>query len=402
MKKYISFSVLLCLCIGVVALLFWQFRDPAPANEVLGGTSDTDHLAAIATGDTTAQDTTVADTTLPSAPVLPEAPDPITLDLSGTMLSRYVTPLTLRLEWAAYRGAEDADVYISTELYLDGDGLSLPAAQSGYITVNGITTPFSAPEIALGENGSVRIGAASFKVEGEDRADRDIPVSVSFTVNALHGGVQYWEMTLSGFIRVTDEYGEMKESVSLEVVPRTETTLPSGSAVLSLATVLDYFAIPSDPELISDNHLEKMPAGFVSPEVANVGNPRNEFNSYGCYAPVLVAAAESYLDTLPFEGEVEDMTGCNPDALLLTLSEGYPAVVWMPADLEEGPTLAHTWIVDGKTVHMADIRCAVLCGYDLEAETVTLAFPGEEPTTLTLSRFEELFLRMGAQCVVIK
>lgn len=401
MKKYISFSVLLCLCIGVVALLFWQFRDPAPSDEVLDGTDDTDHLAAIATGDTTA-DTTSADTTVPPTPVLPVAPDPITLDLSGTLLSRYVTPLTLRLEWAAYRDAKDADVYISTELYLDGDGLSLPAAQSGYVTVNGITAPFSAPEIALAEGGSVRLGASSFKIEGEAREDLDVPVSVSFTVNALHGGVQYREITLSGFIRVTDAYGEIKESVSLEVASRAETTLPSGSAVLSLASVLDYFAIPSDPEFISDHHLSKMPAGFVSPAVANVGNPRNEYNSYGCYASVLAAAAESYLDTLPFEGEVEDLTGCNPDALLLTLSEGYPVVVWMPSDLEAGPTLAHTWIVDGETVHMADIRCAVLCGYDLEAETVTLVFPGEEPTVISLSRFEELYLRMGAQGVVIK
>ena len=70
MKKYISFSVLLCLCIGIVALLFWQFRDPAP-DEELGGTSDTDHIAAVATGDTTStEDTTaVTDTTATEVPV---------------------------------------------------------------------------------------------------------------------------------------------------------------------------------------------------------------------------------------------------------------------------------------------------------------------------------------------
>lgn len=403
MKKYISFSVLLCICIALVGVILWQFRGLALGDNGDGAPDGTGDVPAIATGDTTPAATTPADTTpAVTEPPAPEPPKTVELDLAGTYLSRHITSLTLRTEWAVYRSATSPDVYFSAEIYLDGDVLALPAGKSGYVTVAGQTASFSAPEIALADGRSVRLGTVSFRIPCEERGDEELPLLVSFDIDATHGGVQYESITLSGTVAVTDRYGELESKVEWDVPASDANVLPSGSAVLSLASLLNYYGLEADPVVLSDKYLDKMPAGFASPEEANVGNPKNEFNSYECHAPVLVQAAERYLAALGSSLTAEDRTGSNTLSLLLTLSEGDPLIVWMPADAEKGPTLSQSWIIGGESVTMNEIRCAVLCGYDQTANTVTLVYPGEEATVMDLALFEEWFLRMGAQCVALR
>ena len=403
MKKYISFSVLLCICIGIVGVLLWQFRGFALGGDTPDG-SGPDDVAAIATGGdiTTPVETTPSLTTptvtLPPPPLVPT----MTLDLSGTYLSRHVTALTLRVEWAAYRGSDDTDVYLSAEIYLDGNDLTLPAGKSGYVTVADQTVSFSAPAINLTEGGSVRLGTVAFRLESEDRADAKVPLYVNFSLQSSHDGIRYESMELSGNLLITDRYGALKTAVDLEIPFVDKTALPSGTAVLSLASLLQYHGLEADAVILSDNYLDKMPAGFTSPDEANVGNPKNQFNSYECHAPVLARCAERYLNAKNSSLTVRDATGINLSALLLSLAENKPIVVWMPLDAEEGPVLSHTWMIEGETVYMNAIRCAVLSGYDAEGGTVTLIYPGEEPILMDMSAFYELFARMGAQCIVLE
>ena len=403
MKKYISFSVLLCICIGIVGVLLWQFRGFALGDDTPDGSS-ADDVAAIATGgDIT---TPVETTPIPTTPTVTlPAPVPVptmTLDLSGTYLSRHVTALTLRVEWAAYRGADDTDVYLSAEIYLDGSDLTLPAGKSGYVTVADQTVSFSAPAIALAEGGSVRLGTVAFRLESEERADTEIPLYVNFSLQSSHDGIRYESMELSGNLLITDRYGSLKTAVDLEAPSVDKTALPSGTAVLSLASLLQYHGLEADAVTLSDDYLDKMPAGFTSPDEANVGNPKNQFNSYECHAPVLARCAERYLNAESSSLTVRDATGINLSALLLSLTEDKPLVVWMPADAEAGPELSHTWVIEGETVYMNAIRCALLSGYDAEAGTVTLIYPGEEPIAMDMGVFYELFTRMGAQCIVLE
>ena len=403
MKKYISFSILLCICIGVVGLLLWQFRDFVGGDGTGTDPEGTEDVAAVATGDTTPVVTTPADTTAPVVTTPPPVVTPaIALDMAGTCYSRHITSLTLRMEWAIYRGTDNADVYLSAELYLDGDALTLPAGRSGYVTVAGQTASFAAPAIQLGEGGSVRLGTVTFHLPEEEREDVELPVFVRFEVNAAHGGISYQTLELKGSVHVTDAYGAMEDQVELALPAVDATSLPSGTAVLSLTSLLNYYGLEADAVAISDTYLDKMPAGFTSPEEANVGNPKNKFNSYECHAPVLAECSQRYLRARGSALTAEDRTGCNLSALLLCLSEGDPLVVWMPADPEAGPVLAHTWSVEGKTVHMNAIRCAILSGYDLINGTVTLVYPGEEPALMDMSLFWELFARMGAQCIVLR
>jgi uncharacterized protein YvpB len=325
------------------------------------------------------------------------------LDLSGTCLSRHVTSLALRVEWAAYRSADDADIYFSAEIYLDGDDLTLPAGRSGYVTVSGKTVSFAAPAITLTENGSVLLGTVAFLIESDEREDVEVPIYVNFSIQSSHGGIRYESVELNGTLLMTDRYGELKTSTELSIPAIQADLLPSGTAVLSLAALLQHHGFEADPVLLSDEYLDKMPAGFTSPDEANVGNPKNQFNSYECHAPVLARCAELYLsDSKGSSLTVRDATGSNLAALLLALSEGNPLVVWMPADVETGPVLSHTWVVEGETIYMNAVRCAVLSGYDSSAETVTLTYPGEDSVTMDMNTFYELFSRMGAQCIILE
>ena len=405
MKKYISFSVLLCICIGIVGVLLWQFRGFMDGSSDPTDPVNTDDVAAIATGDTTPVPAPPpADTTpqTPPADVPDREPDAFVLDLAGTMLSRHVTDLSLRVEWAVYRSDKEADVYLNAEIYLDGSDLTLPVGRSGYVTVAGETVAFSAPSVTFTEAGSIRLTTVSFRLSDTVRRDVDVPVLVSFDVSALHGSVHYQALELEGFIRVTDRYSTLADRAALSVPSSDPSLLPSGTAVLSLASLLNHYGLEADPVAISDVYLDKMPAGFATPEEANVGNPKNEFNSYECHAPVIAACADRYLTARGSALRATDLSGCNLLAMLLELSEEHPLIVWMPADTQAGPTLVHSWTVENETVYMNEIRCAVLCGYDRSEGTVTLVYPGEEPTVMDLSLFEEMFLRMGGQCVSIR
>ena len=403
MKKYISFSVLLCICIGIVGVILWQFRD-------LGGIRDglttpvPDDVAAVATGDTTPAPPPLADTTpQATSPIVPDdTPDVLTLDLAGTILSTHVTDLALRVEWAAYRSDREPDVYLSAEIYLDGSNLSLPVGRSGYVTVAGETVAFSAPSVELGDGGSIRLATVSYRITDGKRADKDVPVFVSFDIGTLHESVHYQSVELEGFVRVTDRYGTLAEQKELSVLAADPSALPSGTAVLSLTSLLNYYGLAADPVAISDAYLDKMPAGFATPDEANVGNPKNEFNSYECHAPVIVTCANRFLSARGSQLRAEDLTGCNSLAMLLEISEERPLIVWMPADTADGPTMIHSWTVNGEAVYMNDIRCALLCGYNRSNGTVTLVYPGEDATVMELSVFEELFFRMGGQCVSIR
>ena len=175
--------------------------------------------------------------------------------------------------------------------------------------------------------------------------------------------------------------------------------LPTGCEVTSLTMALNYAGIPADKCDIADNYLEKGGVGEVDFRVAFEGDPRDEA-SYGCYAPVIVKAANQYLSANGYSMKAVDLTGTDFDALLSYPDDATPVIIWGTVDCEE-PVNRTTWIVDDVELKWySPEHCMVLLGYDDQQVAVADPLKGEIvkfDRELFKARYNDLF----QQAVVI-
>ena len=169
--------------------------------------------------------------------------------------------------------------------------------------------------------------------------------------------------------------------------------LPTGCEVTALATVLQYYGFSADKCDLADNYLDKGAVGTVDFHTIFVGDPRSEY-SYGCYAPVIVKAANKYLDEQDTELKAYDITGTEFEKLFKYTEKNIPVLVWCTIDLKPGHYTT-TWNIDGKDITWyASEHCMVLLG---QGENYVYA---ADPTTGTIetyskklmeTRYKELF-----------
>lgn len=169
--------------------------------------------------------------------------------------------------------------------------------------------------------------------------------------------------------------------------------LPTGCEVTALAMVLQYYGFSADKCDLADNYLDKGAIGTVDFHTTFVGDPRSEY-SYGCYAPVIVTAANKYLDEQDTELKACDITGTEFEELFKYTEKNIPVLVWCTIDLKPGHYTT-TWNIDGKDIKWySSEHCMVLLGRD--RDNVYTA----DPTTgiiktyskkLMETRYKELF-----------
>jgi len=154
--------------------------------------------------------------------------------------------------------------------------------------------------------------------------------------------------------------------------------LPKGSEITCLATVLEFYGITADKCDLADNYLEKGTAGSDSPYQCFIGNPRSSFQSYGCYAPVIVNASVKYLEAMEITGYVsEDISGTaqSMDDYYRYVNKGIPVIMWATKDLVAS-NAQRTWKTDyGTYVWKSNEHCYVLVGYNRVNNMVSLADP---------------------------
>ena len=187
--------------------------------------------------------------------------------------------------------------------------------------------------------------------------------------------------------------------------------LPTGCEVTSLAMLLNYLGYNADKVELSRNHLPKMQfyynedgalcgADFRS---TFVGDPESEY-SYGCYAPCIVTAANSYLSAVGAGAQARDITGTSLEELFDRIDSGSPVLIWITADGLAASYLTETWLTpEGYTVQWRrNEHCAVLTGYDCGAGVVYVSDPLYGNTTYDMSLLRTRYGEMGCQCVVIE
>ncbi len=140
--------------------------------------------------------------------------------------------------------------------------------------------------------------------------------------------------------------------------------LPTGCEVTSLTMLLNYSGINADKLDIADNYLTKGEYGVTDPRKAFVGDPRTEENSRGCYAPVLVEAANKYLAAQGSDKTALDISGRELESLFPYIDKQIPVIVWGIMDCQQSEVV-NIGEADGQPISwVRPEHCMVLIGYD--------------------------------------
>ena len=378
-KKYISSIVLIVLCLACAAVFYVN------ASGIFNK------------GDNGAQNTNTAGANI-NTDVPPEELPKATIDKSGTILSEYLCDSNLRAEWAILKNENSDMIYLGVELYLDGNKAELKDCD-GYLLVNGHKTEFISSNI---ENDGLLCTVTQSTMSTED-LEMTIDAVLNISIER-ENGVKLSNLSLSGKIIASEKYKDTASShtISLNHISQFP-ELPSGDEITSLSMVLSYLGYDADKTELCDLYLEKGPVGFTDFNEANVGNPRNAYNSYGCLPPVIIKSATKFINANGGNFKAYNYTGVDASELYYEVSQGNPIIVWACEDFDITPSISRIWIVDGKTLYLkSNMACMVLIGYDYGKNTVTLANPAGTVFEIDMDLFELRHKQMGAHSVIIK
>lgn len=201
---------------------------------------------------------------------------------------------------------------------------------------------------------------------------------------------------------LTEEIDMEEERVKLDVhYIGQNPSLPNGCEITSLATVLKYLGFNISKEELARDYLKKGEIGAANFYKEFVGDPFKT-NSFGCYAPVIVDAADSYLEAAGSPLRATDLTGAAFKDLLLRVREGTPVIVWGAANIATEPVFSLEWIVDGEyLVWKTNLHCMVLIGYDTRKNVVIVSDPLRGIKEYDMDAFIKRYKQFYSQAVVI-
>ena len=190
-----------------------------------------------------------------------------------------------------------------------------------------------------------------------------------------------------------------------------EPELPTGCEITSLTMLLNFYGYDVDKLTMADDYLPKRAPMFSEKGEESYGENFNSFflgdprsnQAFGCFAPAITAAAESYLTANGGKHTVLNISGCTPETLYEYVASGTPVVCWGTNGLIK-PELYRSW-KDKDTGEQLDWylheHCFVLTGFDKEKGRVTLNDPIKGIKEFNMERFEQRFIEMGSNAVIL-
>lgn len=186
--------------------------------------------------------------------------------------------------------------------------------------------------------------------------------------------------------------------------------LPAGCEVTSLAIVLNYLDYSVSKTRLADNYLPCSDDFYTGSNGELYGPNQNDVfagdphsNQYGCYAPVIVRTANSYLKECGSEYTARDISGENPEGLYRYVLDGTPVIVWATIQMREIPSYIE-WF-DSETEERLRIpnrqHCLVLVGVDGETLTFNDPYDSRGIVQYPKSLFEQRYNEVGKQAVVL-
>ena len=187
-----------------------------------------------------------------------------------------------------------------------------------------------------------------------------------------------------------------------------EGEFPNGCEAVSAVMLLQNLGFDITPGEFIDEYLNcgetyiKWGCRYgPNPKEAYVGDPRDGDGGFGCFAPVIVNALNSYL---PSGYTAFNTTGMNLNLLKSNfLDKGIPVAVWVTVEMEEIDRILQWQSYDKKETYLypANEHCMVLVGYT--EDTYVFADPYEPKGIVEYSADDTVlaFNSLGMQSVVI-
>ncbi|MDD3693209.1 MAG: C39 family peptidase [Oscillospiraceae bacterium] len=177
--------------------------------------------------------------------------------------------------------------------------------------------------------------------------------------------------------------------------------LPTGCEATSLTIMLNFLGYNVDKRTIVDEYLPKT-TRMYSLNTHFIGNPYSK-SGLGCYAPVIVATANRYFDSVNSNDRAENISGASAKELYNYVANGKPVICWVTIALTD-TYISNTWIAKdtGETINFyINEHCTVLVGYNSHKGTVTLNDPWKGIVTYPMSLFEKRYMQLGSQAILI-
>jgi len=178
--------------------------------------------------------------------------------------------------------------------------------------------------------------------------------------------------------------------------------LPAGPEITCLAIVLNYMGDYADKVYLAENYLTIAEPGSASPDVAYLGDPKVADGSYGCYAPVIVEAANRYFgDKGNTRKKAVDVSRSSLEEMLSYVKSGTPVIVWGTTNLVASKVTTE-WEIDGKLIQWHDYEhCTVLMGYNKTRGTVIVADPLRGIVEFDMDKYYERYKEQYSNAVII-
>jgi len=233
------------------------------------------------------------------------------------------------------------------------------ADYKGIIDISSILKPSKVNDVAESE-----IISVSDDMQTKNETAQDEYETGNETDNATEN--------VSEDVSIADEQQESTQgyvNVSLDVkVIYQYPDMPSGCEITSLTMVLNYMGIDVTNDYMADNYLDSSTYNMFTSFVGSVYND----NSFGCYAPVIVNAANKFFSDRALDYEAVNISNSTREQIIDILSDGRPVIIWNTEDMKT--TYAKTYTIDGNSFEwLTNEHCVVLSGYNEQENTVEVA-----------------------------
>lgn len=217
--------------------------------------------------------------------------------------------------------------------------------------------------------------------------------------------------------------------------------LPTGDEITSLAMVLQHLGYDVNKEILARDYLRCAERGEATFSQAFIGSPFEE-DGMGCFAPVVVDAAQRYISSQGGGKNVKTLNADNFEDVLLRVASDYPVLVWINRNLELRKEEYCFTVYSGGSVTMPAVTtapaagftgtgvssdtaaetttstvslgtskqdvywipnatCVVLTGYDMDNGTVTVIDPLQGEVTYEMGMFKTSYNALYKQAVII-
>ncbi len=163
--------------------------------------------------------------------------------------------------------------------------------------------------------------------------------------------------------------------------------LPTGCESVALTSALRSLGFKIEKTEIADKYLtygEDMMWSYV-------GDPE-EIDGAGIYPPGLTNCANDYLKAKKSKYTAYNTMGTKFEDLFKLIENGCPVLIWTTMDYEEPVLSDVAFDYNGKYYYWYGLEhCVMLCGYDLDEETVTINDPLEGIITIDLDQMKSVY-----------